>query len=124
VTKNLQPDSDPRAARRLLRGLALAPLLVVATTAPAFAEPPEAWERPDNPSTLESLLLLLGVPLLLFVIIATLVMVPSLVGGQRQSREVAFRESPEWFGGPRKGVEAAPGKPAEDEDRGGASARW
>jgi hypothetical protein len=124
VTQNPQPDNQPAVARRLLRSLAVAAVIVVATAAPALAEPPESWEEPDNGSSLRTLLILAGIPLLLIVVISTLVVVPSLVRGQRHGSEVAWRDTSEWFGGPRKGVEAAPDQPAQDETKGGAGAQW
>ena len=86
------------ALRRSMRGLALLPaVLVLTATGPAFAEPPATWEESS---------------------------LPSMIGGQRGDAALAFRDNPEWFGGPRQGVEAAPDDASEPQGRGGTSAHW
>lgn len=121
VTKDIKPP----AVRRLARGAALVPALVVLTGAlPAVADTPEKWEDPSNGSTLDALLLLGGVPLLLFVGIWVLAALPSMLGSQRYDAAVAFRDNPEWFGGPRTGTDAAPDDASEPQGRGGTSANW
>jgi hypothetical protein len=111
--------------RRFARGLAVAPALLVLTGAlPAFAEPPAKWPATSNGSTLHTLLVLAGIPVLLFVGIALLAALPSMIKGQKYDAAVAFRDQPEWFGGPRKGVEAAPDDASEPQGRGGTSANW
>ena len=113
------------AVRRGLRALALAPaVLVVTAMGPAFADPPQAWPEAQNDSTLDALLLLGGVPLLLFVGIWVLAALPAMLGGQKYDAAVAFRDQPEWFGGPRRGVDAAPDDASEPQGRGGTSANW
>ena len=121
-------DTHSFRSRRLPRiaavtvGLSLGSL-----AAPALAAPPEAWPEPDNGSVLDNLLFLLGVPLLVFVLLTLLVYLPSMMKRQSSEPALAFRERPEWFGGPRKGVEAS-GSTAAGEthaaDKGGSSARW
>ena len=116
---------SPTTVRRTLRALALVPgVLVVTGAAPAFAVPPETWEQAENDSKLDALLLLAGVPLLLFLGIWLLASLPSIIGGQKYDAAVAFRENPEWFGGPRRGVDAAPDDASEPQGRGGTSAQW
>ncbi len=111
--------------RRLVRSLALAPAALVLTGAlPAMADTPAKWPEADNGSTLDALLLLVGVPLLLFVGISVLAALPSMIGGQRYDAAVAFRDNPEWFGGPRTGLDAAPDDASEPQGRGGTSANW
>ena len=124
-------DSKSALSRRVARlsavslGLALGSL-----AAPALAAPPEAWEEADNGSLLNDLLFLLGVPVLVFVVLALLVYLPSMMRRQAGEPALAFSERPEWFGGPRKGVDAATtggshrADADEASDRGGASARW
>ena len=65
-----------------------------------------------------------GVPLLLFVGIWVLAALPSMLGSQRYDAAVAFRDNPEWFGGPRTGTDAAPDDASEPQGRGGTSANW
>ena len=116
---------QPTVVRRFARGLAVVPAIVVLTGAlPAFAEAPDAWDDTSNGSTLNALLLLAGVPLLLFVGIWVLAALPTIIGGQKYDATVAFRDQPEWFGGPRRGVEAAPDDASEPQGRGGTSANW
>ena len=111
--------------RRFARGLAVAPgLVVLAGAMPAFAEAPEKWQDPPSVSTLHVLLVLGGIPALLFVGIWLLVSLPSLIAGHKYDASVAFRDQPEWFGGPRKGVDAAPDDASEPQGRGGTSANW
>jgi hypothetical protein len=121
------------AVRRAARALALVPaILVTFATGSAFAEAPEQWE--DNPSVspLHVILVLVVIPVALFALIWLLVYLPSMKKGQRYQPGLAWRNEPEWFGGPRDGVEAADGsRPAAvgtaadtEPDRGGASGRW
>jgi hypothetical protein len=125
---------DPRSARllrRAARGLAITPaVVVISLTDNAFAVPPETWQS-QHTSTLHALLLLAGVPLLLFVVITLLVYLPSMRKGQSYQPGHVWRGEPEWFGGPRNGLEAADraepaavGSGSGAETRGGASGRW
>lgn len=115
-------------ARRPLRAAALVPALVILiSAAPAMAEPPDSkfWLGPPfNNSPLWYILVLGGIPLLLFVAIWFIVSVPSIIRSQKYDAAVAFRDDPEWFGGPREGIEKAPKTPASGEERGGADADW
>lgn len=102
-------------------------LLLGSVAAPALAAPPDGgpWEPTDNGSVLQNLLFLLGVPLLVFVVLALLVYLPSMVRRQSTAPELAFRDRAEWFGGPRKGVDATTDQGAgASTEKGGASARW
>jgi hypothetical protein len=121
-------DTNPAPARRVLRASAVTLGLALGSlAAPALAAPPQAWEEPDNGPLLNDLLFLLGVPLLVFVVLALLVYLPSMVRRQSSQPALAFGERPEWFGGPRKGVDSTTGSERTAEnptDRGGASARW
>lgn len=111
--------------RRLVRTAALVPgVLVLTMAAPVFAAPPEKWPEPNNDSTLHALLVLGGIPVLLFVGISLLVALPSMLAGQKYDATVAFRDQPEWFGGPRTGVDAAPDDASDPQGRGGTSANW
>jgi hypothetical protein len=91
----------------------------------------------DNPgrqlTALENLLLYVVAPLGLFLLIAFLVMAPSIVRGPRYRPGLSWWAEPVWFGGPRRGPshEPAVGDPAAavsviepTHDGGGASARW
>jgi hypothetical protein len=119
------------AVRRAARLLALVPALAVTmATAPALAAPPEQWDNNESWSPLYVLSVMLLIPLGLILLISLLVYIPSMSKGERYQPGLAWRSEPEWFGGPRKGVEAVDQTPqpalsgdAHDE-RGGASGRW
>jgi hypothetical protein len=115
--------------RRAARALALTPaVLVLAAAGPAFATAPEQWGH-EPVSPLHALLVLVVIPVGLFVLITLLVYVPSLARGERYQPGLAWRNEPEWFGGPSRGVEAADEAPPVTVDeardnRGGGSASW
>lgn len=76
---------------------------------------------------LNNLLFLVGVPILVFVLLTLLTYLPSMMKRHSSDPALAFRERPEWFGGPRKGVGAGGSTAAGDTDaaeKGGSSARW
>ena len=84
---------------------------------------PVGWSEPDDVNMVHALLLLVGVPLLLFILITVAVYLPSLVRGER----IAPGQPPvenQWLGGPRTGTAELKGPESEDADAGGASGRW
>jgi hypothetical protein len=125
---------DTTVVRRALRILALAPAAVLVTVAgPALAAPPEQWPAPPPVTPLDWLLVLVIIPLGLAAVITLLTVLPSMVKGEKGGAStyqpgVAWRHEPEWFGGPRDGLEkadkAAPAAGQSATDRGGASGRW
>lgn len=119
---------EATAPRRLPRVTAVTVGLSLGFLAsPAFATPPESWEQPDNGPLLGDLLFLLGVPLAVVAVVALLTYLPSMIRGQSSHPELAFQDSSEWFGGPRKGLVAtadATPTPDQTSSRGGASAEW
>jgi len=107
-----------RRAAVLIAAVAV-PLVVAA---PAGADVPEGWSNPDPVSGMHTLLVLVGVPLLLFVAIALAVYLPPMVRGERVAPGTATPDN-QWFGGPRSGThELGPG--SDDDGTGGASGRW
>jgi hypothetical protein len=118
--------------RRAARALALTPaLLVTFATQAAFADPPASWPDNDSVSPLWALLVLLVIPVALFVLITLLVYLPSMSKGEGYRPGQVWRGEPEWFGGPRGGIEAldsstrpAVGAGGTDTTRGGTSGRW
>ena len=130
-------DTNSARSRRFTRAAAVTfGLTLGSLAAPALAAPPEGWPAPEDRSLMNDLLFLLGVPLLVFLLLALLVYLPSMIRRQSSEPALAFRERPEWFGGPRKGVGATASN-ADDAsrttdgadgagkaDKGGASARW
>lgn len=122
MTSNVHRSTARRASRGLAAALVVALPLV---GSPAFADAPEQWEDTSVPG-LEALLILVGGPVALFAVIALLTYLPSLVRGQKYDSALAWREEPEWFGGPRTGVpdDADTEAAATTGDKGGASAHW
>ena len=97
---------------------------------PAFASRPASWPPADPVSPLSFLVVLVLIPAGLFLLIALLTAIPSMARGDSTYQPgLAWRNEPEWFGGPRGGLDKAD-EQAELEsgesssDRGGASARW
>jgi hypothetical protein len=97
-----------------IASLALAP--------PASADTPEGWPS-ESIDTLEAILLLAGVPLLLFVVIGFLVYAPSIIRGERIAPGQPVTEN-QWLGGPRKGAGELAAPDTEHSQAGGASGRW
>lgn len=124
------------AVRRAARLLALTPALcVILATGTASATAPQQWGDSGSVSPLHALLVLGVIPVGLFVLIVLLVYIPSMSRGQSYQPGLAWRNEPEWFGGPRGGVEAidraeqpAPAGTGSthstDTGRGGSSGRW
>ena len=84
---------------------------------------PEGWSNPSDVNVVEALLLLGGIPLLLFISITIAVYTPSIVRGER----IAPGQPPvenQWIGGPRTGTAELKGSESEDAQAGGASGRW
>jgi hypothetical protein len=124
-----RPDSllpvTTKLARRVRRTstVLLAGALVVAVGGPAGADVPEGWSNPSEVEWVEAVLLLVGVPLLLFAVITLIVLLPSLIRGERFTVAGQATED-QWFGGPRQGTAELPAPDSEGSQAGGASARW
>lgn len=113
------------AVRRTARAASFVTALGLLGSALLLAGPaqaaPEGWDNPDEVDTLHALGLLVGAPVLLFLLITLAVYVPTLARGA-----VAAASGPEheWFGGPRKSMDELAGPDDEQSKAGGASARW
>jgi hypothetical protein len=100
--------------------------VTTAASALAFVVPldvPVGWSQPDDVNMVHALLLLVGVPLLLFILITVAVYLPSIIRGER----IAPGQPPvenQWLGGPRTGTAELKGPESEDAEAGGASGRW
>ncbi len=115
------PSATARfAARASLPLVALGLALLVA---PAHADVAEGWSNPDDVDVLQALLLLGGVPLLLFLLIALAVYVPALVRGEDLSPTSGGVES-QWLGGPRPGAKELAAGDTEASETGGARGSW
>jgi hypothetical protein len=115
--------------RRSVLAFIAALVAVVALPAVASADTPEAWDKPPHVSGLEFLTVLVLVPLGLALVISLLALLPSLIHDRGYEPGQSWRAEAEWFGGPRKGVDAADDlSPQEIESaeagRGGTSGQW
>jgi hypothetical protein len=129
VTTHVRPSSSPRNTRARRTGsvsaLAAGAVLVL-LSAPAHADVPEGWGDQTQPFELDplhALGLYLGLPLLLFALIAVAVYLPSMVRGEKLLPDYSAGE-PQWIGGPRQGVAELPAPDGQDSRAGGASGRW
>lgn len=84
---------------------------------------PVGWPEAPDVNMVHALLVLGGIPLLLFVAITVAVYVPSLVRGERITPGQPAVEN-QWLGGPRTGTAELTGRGSEDTGAGGASGRW
>ena len=114
------PSTTVRYAARA--SLPLIALGLALLAAPAHADAAEGWSNPDDVNMLHALLLLAGVPVLLFVLIILAVYVPALVRGEDVSPTGGSVES-QWIGGPRHTKELASADTASSET-GGAHGSW
>lgn len=90
---------------------------------PAQADVPEGWAPHTQVNALHALLILGGIPLLLFVLIVAAVYVPALIRGERVAPGAPPVED-QWFGGPRQGTAELAGPDTDESKAGGASGRW
>lgn len=100
----------------------------LALAAPASAAPSQ-WPAIEPVPALDFLLVLVIIPGALFALIFLLSSIGSMVRSQSSYQPgLAWRNEPEWFGGPRGGLDKVDAqRPAEAEtasERGGASGRW
>jgi hypothetical protein len=103
--------------------------MLASAATPAFADTPQSWSTSPHVSGLQYLVVLLLIPLALALLITVLVMLPGWIHRDRGVTAETWRTEGEWFGGPRKGVEAADDLEAAElqkaaSETGGASAQW
>ena len=124
ITRVSSSPSAQRPTRRGLRAAVLGSAPVLALLAfPAHADVPEGWAEVSDVDDLHALALLVGGPLLLFVLIALAVYLPSMIRGEKLLPDHSGGEA-QWIGGPRQGVAELPAPDGEDSRAGGASGRW
>lgn len=91
----------------------LAPVLAAA---PAFALDPDDGDDPGPPiSALEVVLIFGVIPIGVFLLIALLVSLPSIVNGPRYRPGLGWQGAPQWYGAPgaeRPAVDGGYGQPA------------
>ena len=115
--------------RRVVLTVTASLVAVMALPATAMADTPAAWEKAPHVSGLEFLLVLVLIPLGIGLVISVLALLPSLIHDRGYEPGQSWRAEAEWFGGPRKGVDAAEDlSPKQIETaesgRGGTSAQW
>jgi hypothetical protein len=129
VTTHVSPSSSSRStrARRTGRATAVAAGAVLALlSAPAHADVPVGWGDQTEHNQLDflhTLGLFVGIPLLLFALIALALYVPVMIRGEKLLPDYSAGE-PQWIGGPRQGVAELPAPDGVDSRAGGASGRW
>ena len=113
-----------------MRALALTPAVLLVTSATAsYATAPEQWGEAPSVDPIHALLVFVLIPAGLFALITLLTYLPSMAKGEGAYQPgLAWRHEPEWFGGPRDGLEKAdktdPSALEGTGERGGASGRW
>lgn len=115
------PSTTARFAARASFPLVALGLALLA--APAHADVAEGWSNPADVSALHALLLLGGVPLLLFALIGLAVYIPALVRGEDVSPTGGGGVESQWLGGPRHAKELTSGD-ADSNETGGARGSW
>jgi hypothetical protein len=114
------PSTTARFAARA--SLPLVALGLALLASPAHADVAEGWSNPADVETLHALLLLGGVPLLIFTLIGLAVYIPALVRGEDVSPTGGGFES-QWIGGPRHAKELA-SPDTDTSETGGAHGSW
>lgn len=105
-------------------------LLVLPATPAAAAVTLLAGARDDGDdpgpglSVIQTLGIFIGIPLLLFVVIAVLVAAPSAARGPRYRPGLGWWAAPVWFNGPDDAERAVRESAGSASLGGGASARW
>lgn len=106
-----------------LSTVALAGAWVALAAGPAAADTPENWPEPDAVSVFGAVLLLGGVPLLVFVATALLVYAPSVARGESLAPGGSHPAN-QWLGGPRRAPEELAAPDGEESAAGGAGGTW
>jgi hypothetical protein len=119
-----------RTAVRTCVLTAITALLVLPAT-PAVAAVTllaNARDDGDDPggglSVIQTLGIFVGIPVLLFVVIAVLVIAPSAARGPRYRPGLGWWAAPVWFNGPEDAERAVRDAAGSTGQGGGASARW
>lgn len=123
---SVTPTPKTHAVRRAARAATSAAALCVVTSTlllagSAQAAVPEGWSKPEDIDRLYALGVLVGIPVLLFLLISLAVYLPSLARGAAATKSGPEHE---WFGGPRKSLAELADPDGEGSKAGGASARW
>ena len=102
-------------------------LFVVGSAVAASADTPEprpgSWEAKPDVDVLHAFLVLGGIPVLVFVVIALLFVAPALARGEDLSIDAREPEN-QWLGGPRKEAGELAAPDTADSKAGGAGGSW
>lgn len=110
--------------RHGVRAAALAAVPVLALMSiPAHAEAGADWSQPDPVDATHALLWFVGGPLMLFVVITLLAVLPALIRREPVLPKHGADEA-QWIGGPGKGAHELPAAESTDSRSGGASGSW
>jgi hypothetical protein len=113
------------ALLRTLTVLTVAVALPVTYAGAASADVPQGWSDPEPVDFMHTLLVFVGIPLLVIVLVALAVYLPSIVRGESIA-PAGIRPDDEWFGGradAELAIEARKVGVGADET-GGASGSW
>jgi hypothetical protein len=129
VTIHAAPKQSRSLLRRGVLALSAALVAVVALPASAIADTPAAWADAPDVSGLEFLVVLVLIPVGLALVISLLASLPTMISDRGYEPGQSWRAEAEWFGGPRKGVEATDDLSPEqieaaESGRGGTSGQW
>ncbi|HEY0903603.1 MAG TPA: hypothetical protein VGE14_06915 [Marmoricola sp.] len=129
MNNHMVPTRSRTLIRRALLAAVAALTSVVVTPVAASADTPEAWNDAPHVSGLDFLLVLVLIPAGLALVISLLAALPSMIHDRGYEPGQSWRAGAEWFGGPRKGVEAADALSpdqieAAESGRGGTSGQW
>lgn len=115
------PATSARFAARVSLPIVAVGLALLA--APAHADVAEGWSDPADVDVLNALLLLGGIPVVLFVLIVLAVYIPAMVRGEDISATSGVAES-HWLGGPREGAKELTSGETDSSETGGARGSW
>jgi len=129
VITHQAPRQTRSVVRRAVASLALGLVALVTLPVAALADTPENVAGAPDVSGLEFLIVLVLIPVALFIGITLFATLPSMIRDKGYEPGQSWRSEAEWFGGPRKGIDAADElTPAQIEaaeaDRGGTSGQW
>ncbi len=129
VITHQAPRQIRSVVRRATASLAIGLVALVTLPVAALADAPESFTEAPEVSGLQFLIVLVLIPVALFVGITLLAALPSMIRDKGYEPGQSWRSEAEWFGGPRKGIDATDElTPAQIEaaetDRGGTSGQW
>ncbi|MCW2854593.1 MAG: hypothetical protein JWR52_208 [Marmoricola sp.] len=130
ITREVSAPKTARSvARRAALAVSVAAFVLLSVPVAAFADTPSTWAKQPHVSGLQYLVVLFLIPAGLFIVITLFAALPSMISDKGYEPGQSWRSEAEWFGGPRKGVEAADELSsaqieAAETDRGGTSGKW